>query len=86
MRCPLCNVPMREVDRRGVRIDVCPECRGVWLDAGELEKLLTGAERWEADDFERRDREPDPFPHPHPYRRKHRRHFLDELFDFDFFD
>lgn len=40
MRCPLCDVAMREVERRGVRIDVCPECRGVWLDRGELEKLL----------------------------------------------
>ena len=44
MRCPLCDASMREVERRGVRIDVCPECRGVWLDRGELEKLLT-AER-----------------------------------------
>jgi hypothetical protein len=31
---------MREVTRRGVVIDVCPECRGVWLERGELEKLL----------------------------------------------
>ncbi|HEY8489578.1 MAG TPA: zf-TFIIB domain-containing protein [Dehalococcoidia bacterium] len=43
VRCPLCDVTMREVDRRGVHIDVCPECRGVWLDRGELDKLLAGA-------------------------------------------
>ena len=57
MRCPLCDVPMREVRRRGVKIDVCPECRGVWLDAGELEKLLAGAEAWEDEDFRDRDRD-----------------------------
>ncbi|MCS6936312.1 MAG: zf-TFIIB domain-containing protein [Candidatus Bipolaricaulota bacterium] len=52
MRCPLCDVSMREVERRGVRIDVCPECRGVWLDRGELEKLLNAEATW----YEERDR------------------------------
>lgn len=84
MRCPLCEVPMREVERRGVTIDVCPECRGIWLDRGELEKLLAGAERWEEEDFRHRG-EPGhdvPYRH-HPYGRKRRNHFLDDLFDFD---
>lgn len=41
MRCPVCNdVRMREVDKDGVFIDICPECKGVWLDRGELDKLL----------------------------------------------
>lgn len=41
MRCPICNdVRMREVEKDGVLIDVCPECKGVWLDRGELEKLM----------------------------------------------
>ena len=82
MRCPLCDVPMREVRRRGVKIDVCPECRGVWLDAGELEKLLAGAEAWEDEDFRDRDREEREYAR-HPYGRKRRRHFLDDLFAFD---
>ena len=89
MRCPLCDVPMREVERRGVTIDVCPECRGVWLDRGELEKLLAGAERWEEEDFRHwgDPRHEAPYPR-HPYGRKRRKHFLDDLFDFDlpFFD
>lgn len=72
---------MREVPRRGVVIDVCPECRGVWLDAGELEKLLANAEAGEEEDFRHRDREY--VYERHPYGRKRRRHFLDELFDFD---
>lgn len=49
MRCPLCDVSMKEVERRGVLIDVCPECRGVWLDRGELDKLLATAERYEGE-------------------------------------
>ncbi len=84
MRCPLCNVPMREVRRRGVKIDVCPECRGVWLDAGELERMLTSAEIWEEEDFRARERDEEEVLYPrHPYGRKRRRHFLDDLFDFD---
>ena len=47
MKCPLCDVPMREVNRRGVQIDVCPECKGVWLDRGELEKLIEVSEQEE---------------------------------------
>lgn len=38
--CPNCNVGMTQVQRSGVELDVCPQCRGVWLDRGELEKLL----------------------------------------------
>ncbi len=41
MKCPICNeARMREVERNGVTIDICPDCKGVWLDRGELEKLL----------------------------------------------
>jgi Zn-finger nucleic acid-binding protein len=81
LRCPLCSVPMREVPRRGVKIDVCPECRGVWLDAGEMERLLNRAEEWEEEDFRHyRGREEREYAH-HPYGRKKRRHFLDDLFD-----
>lgn len=83
MRCPLCNVSMREVPRRGVKIDVCPECRGVWLDAGEMEKLLEGAERWEEEDWRDRDRHRDEREYErHPYGRKKRKSFLDDIFDF----
>ncbi|MDU4695945.1 MAG: zf-TFIIB domain-containing protein [Paenibacillus sp.] len=42
MKCPVCNdVRMREVEKDGVLIDVCPDCKGVWLDRGELEKLMS---------------------------------------------
>ncbi len=40
MQCPVCNVPLSMSDRQGVEIDYCPKCRGVWLDRGELDKLI----------------------------------------------
>jgi Uncharacterized protein conserved in bacteria len=43
VNCPVCDeVKMREVEKDGVLIDVCPSCKGVWLDRGELEKLMQG--------------------------------------------
>ena len=40
MNCPVCDGRLRVVERYGVEIDVCPECKGVWLDRGELEKIV----------------------------------------------
>jgi uncharacterized protein len=42
-RCPIDGVPLMEMVKNGVTIDVCPECKGVWLDRGELEKLINVA-------------------------------------------
>ncbi len=38
--CPVCRVDLVMSDRQGVEIDYCPKCRGVWLDRGELDKIL----------------------------------------------
>ena len=40
--CPTCGDPttLRAIDRNGIVIDACPSCRGVWLDRGELDKLI----------------------------------------------
>ena len=43
LMCPNDNVSMTQVNRQGVEFDMCPECRGVWLDRGELEKLMSTA-------------------------------------------
>ena len=40
MDCPQCGAVMRERDRAGVKIDFCPDCKGVWLDRGELDKIV----------------------------------------------
>jgi Zn-finger nucleic acid-binding protein len=41
---------LRERDRSGIEIDVCPQCRGVWLDRGELEKLMARESQYYTDD------------------------------------
>lgn len=43
--CPNDNSSMQTVDRSGVQFDMCPTCRGVWLDRGELEKLMEASAR-----------------------------------------
>ena len=40
MRCPVCDVALSMSDRQGIEIDFCPDCRGVWLDRGELDKII----------------------------------------------
>ena len=40
MKCPNCNETLVMADRQGVEIDYCPSCRGVWLDRGELDKII----------------------------------------------
>jgi Zn-finger nucleic acid-binding protein len=40
MKCPACSETLTMSERQGVEIDFCPKCRGVWLDRGELDKIL----------------------------------------------
>lgn len=74
MNCPKCQTVMREREKGDIVIDICPSCRGVFLDAGELEKLVAAEERvferrgWQYDDDDdddrpRRDGQPDGQPH-----------------------
>ncbi|HZA76108.1 MAG TPA: zf-TFIIB domain-containing protein [Acidimicrobiales bacterium] len=43
MKCPVCDVQLSISSREGVEIDFCPQCRGVWLDRGELDKVIERA-------------------------------------------
>jgi len=43
MNCPICNIPLTMAERQGVEIDYCSKCRGVWLDRGELDKIIERA-------------------------------------------
>lgn len=43
MLCPTCQSGLAITDRQGIEIDYCPKCRGVWLDRGELDKILERA-------------------------------------------
>ena len=40
MNCPNCSETLVMADRQGIEIDYCPKCRGVWLDRGELDKIV----------------------------------------------
>lgn len=46
MTCPKCHGEMRQYERSGVTIDQCTECRGIFLDRGELEKLFAAEANW----------------------------------------
>jgi Zn-finger nucleic acid-binding protein len=50
MRCPSCASRLVEVERSDVLIDACPSCRGVWLDRGELDKILVRERQMAAGD------------------------------------
>ncbi len=83
MNCPVCNIALTMSERQGIEIDYCPQCRGVWLDRGELDKIIerssTLESRVEPEDRVRK------YPHndDREYHRKKRRGFLGDLFDFD---
>ncbi len=92
MKCPRCTAADLVVsERNAIEIDVCPSCRGVWLDRGELDKLIERSLQWrsssrhddEDDDhhdrrerYDRRDR--DDSDHGKHRRKKS---WLSELFD-----
>lgn len=83
MKCPVDNIDLIIADRQGVEIDYCPQCRGVWLDRGELDKIIDRSDSWmkrekryDSDDFPRH-------PDEEYYRKKRRKSFLGEIFDFD---
>lgn len=67
MKCPQDNATLLITERSGIEIDYCPECRGVWLDRGELDKLIertnshseTPSRRHDDDDDDRHRREHD---------------------------
>ena len=61
LMCPNDNAAMQTMERAGVQFDMCPTCRGVWLDRGELEKLMAAANE------EGRASAPPPQAPPQPY-------------------
>ncbi|MEP3635064.1 MAG: zf-TFIIB domain-containing protein [Shimia thalassica] len=77
MKCPVDGTLLVISERSGVEIDYCPQCRGVWLDRGELDKIIAHSAPAAAQDYSReRDRRHEQKP------RKKRESFLSDLFDF----
>ena len=84
MKCPNCKeINLVMTDRSGVEIDYCPECRGVWLDRGELDKIIersvpqqdikTPHDNYQGKNYNDRDND---------YRYKKKKGLLGDLFDF----
>lgn len=96
MDCPACrNVQLLMSERQGIEIDYCPNCRGVWLDRGELDKIIDRSTEnvspaqmppQQAPQHQQPSGYGYSQPHGHhqqrPYKKK-REGFLGELFDFD---
>jgi uncharacterized protein len=87
MLCPVCHVGLSMTDRQGVEIDFCPQCRGVWLDRGELDKIIERSAQGAAPAAPPAQQQ----PHYRPdrdyrddgryYQKKRKKSFLEELFD-----
>jgi len=73
MKCPVDGTMLTMADRSGVEIDYCPQCRGVWLDRGELDKILDRAGRESARFDDRRDERREERPREAAYRPEKRR-------------
>lgn len=80
MNCPACNVTLTMTERQNVEIDYCPKCRGVWLDRGELDKIV---ERSAGGSPGRAPETPDPDDEHGQGPGRRRRGFLADLLDFD---
>jgi uncharacterized protein len=93
MRCPNCSSRLVEVERTEILIDACPECRGIWLDRGELDKILVRERSMSAGDPDEdffREVEGRRQPRPsggryedEPRGKRKKRGFFEDLLDFD---
>jgi Zn-finger nucleic acid-binding protein len=88
MLCPTCKTPLTMSERQGIEIDYCQTCRGVWLDRGELDKMIERS----AGPPPQQQQQPAPsgqqqpwggpsYGHDPRHHRKRRKSFLEELFD-----
>lgn len=82
MKCPICRDPdLVMTSREGIEIDYCPQCRGVWLDRGELDKVIERSSPGAAADPYRESPGYRAGGDSH-YRQRKPKHILKELFDF----
>lgn len=85
MKCPMCvDTDLVMTDRQGVEIDYCPKCRGVWLDRGELDKIIERSSQpvpssrrdddWDDDD--------DKYKYKYGKKKSKTKSIFGEIFDF----
>ncbi|WP_027369938.1 zf-TFIIB domain-containing protein [Desulfovermiculus halophilus] len=86
MKCPVCkDTNLVMTDRQGIEIDYCPECRGVWLDRGELDKIIERTMSEQAPSMQENDRRDQGKHHDKEDRyekKKKKKSLLGELLDF----
>ena len=90
MKCPIDDTELAMAERQGIEVDYCPKCRGVWLDRGELDKIIerSAAEEAPAPQYveqprhreEPRYRDDRNYGSHRPYKKK--KSLLGEIFDF----
>jgi len=95
MKCPIDGADLVMTERQGIEIDYCPRCRGVWLDRGELDKIIERSRAEPSAPAGDKGHHHQPSPHyggdrghgydrHHDDRKKHKRSSIwGELFDFD---
>lgn len=86
MKCPTCQEDLVMSDRQGIEIDYCRTCRGVWLDRGELDKIIErsvsdAAPRAAETRYESRDRRRDHDDDGRRHKHHRSRSWLSDLFD-----
>jgi Zn-finger nucleic acid-binding protein len=83
MNCPNCNITLVMSDKQGIEIDYCPKCRGIWLDRGELDKIIErSAQLQDGPAYNPHNQMHNDDDNKHYGYNKHRKKgFLSELFD-----
>ena len=82
MKYPNCNVNLVITDRSNVEIDYCLDCRGVWLDRGELDKIIERSSQTEQRNYSNDRQNTNMNQQETGYRPKKKESFLSDLFDF----
>jgi Zn-finger nucleic acid-binding protein len=82
MKCPVCNTSNLQLsERKGIEIDYCPDCRGVWLDRGELDKILERSRSEEIHTYDDRSNQHESHSDHHRKPHKRKKSIFEELFD-----
>jgi len=83
MKCPVCSVDLVMSEKQSIEIDYCPKCRGIWLDRGELDKIIERSAPPQVRGYQEKQevyRGKDDHHHDEYKKHKHKS-FLQELFD-----
>ena len=81
MNCPTCKIPLVMSERQGIEIDYCSECRGIWLDRGELDKIIEKSVNEEQSNYSASQKVYNNLPQQ-GYNKEHKKkHWLNDLFD-----